>query len=112
MNPPDVLYVRVGSDSGEYREAHLTRESAQNLVDTWAKKPGVRSGVEYTIVEYVPRECGAEGGKITRAAALRDALGAIPQDICSHDGCDKETTCPLTRVNVAISGLLEKKSGA
>ena len=41
-----------------------------------------------------------------RAAVLREALDAVPQDICTHDGCDKETTCPLTRVNVAISALL------
>ena len=42
---------------------------------------------------------------LDRAAVLREALDAVPQDICTHDGCE-ETTCPLTRVNVAISGLL------
>ncbi len=47
-----------------------------------------------------------------RAAILREALDAVPHDICAHDGCDKESTCPLTRVNVAISELLDKKSGA
>ena len=41
-----------------------------------------------------------------RAAVLREALDAVPQDICTHDGCDKESTCPLTRVNVAINALL------
>ena len=40
-----------------------------------------------------------------RAAVLREALDVVPQDICMHDGCE-ESTCPLTRVNVAISGLL------
>lgn len=40
-----------------------------------------------------------------RAAVLREALDVVPQDICTHDGCE-ESTCPLTRVNVAISGLL------
>lgn len=41
-----------------------------------------------------------------REKVLREALDAVPQDICTHDGCDKESTCPLTRVNVAISALL------
>lgn len=45
--------------------------------------------------------------KEDRAAILRECLDVIPQDICTHDGCE-EATCPLTRVNVAISALLEK----
>jgi len=51
--------------------------------------------------------CGKEVIKDDRAAVLRETLDAIPQDICTHDGCD-EGTCPLTRVNVAISALLDK----
>jgi hypothetical protein len=54
----------------------------------------------------------AEELKERRAFVLREALDVVPQDICNHDGCDKESTCPLTRVNVAISALLDKKSGA
>jgi hypothetical protein len=42
-----------------------------------------------------------------RAAVLREALDAVPQDICTHASCEN-TTCPLTRVNVAISALLDK----
>lgn len=51
---PGVLYVRVG-DTSHYREAHLTRASAQEAVDLWAPRAGVRGGIVYTIVEYVPR---------------------------------------------------------
>lgn len=58
--------------------------------------------------EIVRLRAEVERLKDDRAAVLRDVLDVIPQDICTHDGCE-ESTCPLTRVNVAISGLLEKK---
>ncbi len=52
-----------------------------------------------------------DGREDGRASVLREALDAIPQDICPHGGCN-DPTCPLTRVNIAVSGLLEKKTGA
>ena len=48
---------------------------------------------------------------VDRAAVLREVLDAIPQDLCMRRGCN-EPTCALTRVNAAISSLLEKKAGA
>jgi hypothetical protein len=89
--PPPVLYVRIHTDNGAYREAHLTRASADEAVELWRaqpKGPGPRTGVAYTVVEYVPRE--PDNGY----DALREAVDTA----CTCGGAGPSDGCPACQV--------------
>ncbi len=80
-----------------YTSAEVSELTAWSRQDGWAPVPATVHRLLATVERLMD----------DRAAVLREALDAVPQDICTHDGCE-ETTCPLTRVNVAISALLDK----